>query len=225
MIMPNVLMTGGTGFVGKWMQKTRRPHVNIWAMSREDYETYSLDRISGIHFVIHLAPIDPALAIECAHNNNARLLYCSSGIVYHAENDTQYRRDKMRWEADCLASGLDVVIARLFSFWGSCKMQKAFFNAARNGEPLEIWGDVTRSLMTGADMGRRMWDILRYGEMGQAYDVGSTRPITALQLAQRIKALCNTTSEIVDVSEIVKEHIENPIPMPHYVPENVVELP
>lgn len=205
----NVLITGGTGFVGSWMKKTMPAGFNGWYMSRQDYEDVLIESITGIDYVVHLANISPVGAIECARNNNARLLYCSSGIVYHPENNNEYRQNKMRWESECLYSGLNVVIARLFTFWGSSKAQLALFDAARKGKPLEVWGDCTRSFMTGADMGRRMWDILLHKERGQAYDVGSYRPITILRLAEKIKAF--TGCEI--------RQIKKDIPMSYYVPE------
>jgi hypothetical protein len=67
--------------------------------------------------------------------------------------------------------------------------------------------------MHGAEMGRLMWTILLHGERGQAYDVGSERPVTILRLAQRIKAVCNTQSEIV--------YIDKPVDVPVYLPKDM----
>lgn len=208
--MNNVLITGGTGFVGSWMKKTMPADFNGWYMSRDDYERVLIESVRGINYVVHLANVSPTGAIECARNNNARLLCCSSGAVSHPENDTEYRQNKIKWEAECLYSGLDVVIARLFTFWGSSKAQLALFDAARKGKPLEVWGDCTRSFMTGADLGRRMWDILLNKERGQAYDVGSYKPVSILRLAQRIQAFTGC-----EIKQVDKE-----IPMPYYVPES-----
>lgn len=208
----NVLITGGTGFVGSWMRKTQPAHLNAWFMSRADYEMVYIERTTGIDYVVHLANVSPYPAIECARRNDARLLYCSSGAVYHPENDNEYRRNKMDWESECLYSGVDVIIARPFTFLGFSPAQTTLFDAARAGRPLEVWGDCIRSFMTGADLGRMMWAILFEGERGQAYDVGSDRPVTILRLAQRIKALCRTDSEIV--------FVDKPVPMPVYLPEN-----
>ena len=209
----NVLVTGGTGFVGSWMKKTKPDDCNFWGMSKDDYNKVAFESSTGVNSVVHLAPIAPTNAIQCARLNNARLLYCSSGIVYHPENDTEYRQNKIRWEQECLESGVDVVIARPFTFMGSSKVWNALFKAAREGKPLEVyWIPTTRSFMHGAEMGRWMWAILLRGRSGQAYDVGSSKPVPIWTLAERIKALCKTDSEI--------RYLHKVVPMPVYLPEN-----
>lgn len=141
--------------------------------------------------IVHLAPICPDVVLGCAKRLGVRLLYCSSGIVYHPENNNEYRQNKIRWEGYCLESGVDVVIARLFTFSGARLSADhaivAFEMAAENNEPLKIWGDgsCVRSYMPGSELGRWMWAILFRGERGQAYDVGSDEPITMLELAKR----------------------------------------
>ena len=203
----NAFVTGGTGFVGTWMRKTRPDGVSLAGVGRDKYDV--INRVTQMDYIVHLAPVDPIDAIEAARDNNCRLLYCSSGIVYHPENDTQYRRDKMQWEFDCLTSGVDVVIARLFTFMQSSTVYNALFDAARAGNQLRVWGDCTRSFMHGRRMGEQMWDILRHGENGCAYDVGSDRAITVMQLAQRIHAFTGC---------VIKQVKNHPVPMPVYLP-------
>lgn len=197
----NVIVTGGTGFVGTWMQKTQPEGVNAACLSRANYsealESMECDAI------VHLANISPTLAIEQTKRNNARLLYCSSGIVYYPENNIQYRQNKIEWEAECLQSGADVVIARLFTFRGNGlddnKAIVQFERAAKANKPLHIWGDgsTIRSYMHGIQLGVLMWAILQNGKRGEAYDVGSDTPITMLELANRIVAENNSKSKII----------------------------
>lgn len=215
--MKNILMTGGTGFVGTWMQKKKPVDCNIFAMDRYDYEKNYFEDAGDIDYVVHLAPTAPRRALICAKHNHARMLYCSSGCVYHPENDTEYRQNKIKWEGVCLDSGADVVIARLFAFCGvghmrpgEGKAMKTFFENARVGKPLEVWGDCTRSFMFGARMAEWMWSILFHGESREAYDVGSDLPMTILRLAQRISAF--TGCEI--------KQVDQPISVPVYLPEN-----
>lgn len=212
--MSNVLVTGGTGFVGHWLNVTAAPDLQLFNLNRHG----TPDKLTGFDYVIHLAHVSPAKAIECAKRNNARLLYCSSGIVYHAENDTQYRHEKMQWEAECLASGVDVVIARLFAVWGNRldddKAQTIYTKAAKANEFIYLrnGGRTVRSYMHGSEMARWFWAILLRGKSGEAYDVGSDTPITMLDLANQIKKEYHSRSEFVTNN--------TPEAMPVYVPRD-----
>lgn len=232
--MPKVLITGGTGFVGSWMRRTQPEGTNCLYVGRRHDEWKVVgykgkgeaDTWKDVEFsfggypkyIVHLAPIAPTESIELAKLNNIRLLYCSSGIVYHSENDTEYRRNKIKWEAECLASGVDVVITRLFTFSGEGlddgKAIVQFERAAARGEPLRIWGDgsCVRSYMPGDEMGRRLWAVLLKGKSRESYDIGSIVPITMLDLAKRIIKEHNSKSEI-----IVEGGVD---PMPNYLPED-----
>ena len=188
--MPNVIVTGGTGFVGYWMKQTQPDGLNCKYIGKLDYHLWYW-HVCEWDYVIHLAPEPPTRAISAALLNGCRLLYCSSGIIYHSENDTEYRRAKVDGEKQCLDSGADVVIARLFTFSGERLTPDhaivAFEQAAQIGQPLHIWGDgsCVRSYMHGEEMGRLLWAILLHGERGEAYDVGSDEPVTMLELARR----------------------------------------
>ncbi len=207
--MDKVLVTGGTGFCGFWMQQTQPKNIQAMYM---DSRIYRMGGWPVPDYIVHLANIEPASVAHFALKCNARLLYCSSGIVYHPENDTEYRRNKIVWEQQALQSGADVVIARLFTFYGERlddnKAVVQFEKSAKAGKPLRIWGDGSciRSYMHGSELGRWMWAILLKGKRGEAYDVGDDRPVTMLELA--------------------KLHSENIIieggidPMPVYLPPN-----
>lgn len=206
--MTNVLIAGGTGFVGHWMQQTQPEEIKSRAYL--DHKQYNWRRFHW-DAIVHLAPIAPTEYLEFANKYNTRLLYCSSGIVYHPENNTEYRMNKIMGEQECLNSGVDVVIARLFTFCGERlddnKAITQFEKAAKNGEPLRIWGDgnAVRSYMHGSELGKWMWAILLRGQSGEAYDVGSDEPITLLDLAKRYS------------DNIIIEN-SRPDPMPVYLP-------
>jgi nucleoside-diphosphate-sugar epimerase len=188
--MANVLITGGTGFVGSWMAKTKPAGFEIYALNRHNYETEWWD-MWDFDYIVHLANVSPDKVIEASRYNHVRVLYCSSGIVYHEENNTEYRQNKIKWEKACLDSGVDVVIARLFTFSGEGlddnKAIVQFQKAAGAGQPLRVWGDGSciRSYMHGSILGKWMWAILLKGKTGEAYDVGDDKPITMLELARR----------------------------------------
>ena len=211
--MRNVLITGGTGFVGKWMQKTCPEDINILPLSRWAFNNLKWHTIYW-DYIVHLAPILPDRVIKLAKRTGARLLYCSSGIVYYPEVNTEYRKMKLKGETMLQYANIDHVTARLFTFFGDGlddnKAITQFFKSARAGKPLKVYGDgsCVRSYMHGAEMGRQMWKILLEGERGHAYDVGSTQTITMQRLAERIQTLTGASIEYVDTL----------IPVPEYYP-------
>jgi len=215
----NAIMTGGTGFVGGWMVRKRPPDVNVGVLSSTSYQWPLLEDIENMQYVIHLAPVPPTRAIDCALRNNARLLYCSSGIVYHPENDTEYCKAKMAGERECLESGADVVIARLFTFMDSSWVWRTLFKNAREGKLLPVYIDIEkptstyRSFMHGSEMARWMWAILLNGQGGEAYDVGSDRAISISDFARRIQNF--TGCRFI---YLVKD-----IPVPFYLPPNTAK--
>lgn len=219
--MPKVLITGGTGFVGYHMQQTAPSDMQLTLMSRRDYfleipQWFSDRYYQKYDYIVHLAPVAPNLVIKCAQHSRARLLYASSGIVYHPEWDTEYRRNKMAWEKECLEKYPNTVIARLFTFCGEKltpdHAYPAFEQAAKDGKPIRIWGDgfCIRSYMHGEEMGRQLWAILLRGKSGEAYDIGSDEPVTMLELAQKFS------------DNVIIEN-RRPDPMPCYLPTDTAK--
>ena len=211
--MDKVLITGGTGFVGKWMRKTQPNDLISYWLSRADYDLESWKPIDW-DYIVHLAPILPDRVIKLAKITGARLLYCSSGIVYVDDNDTEYRNMKLNGERMCQYANIDHVIARLFTFFGDGlddnKAITQFFKSARAGKPLKVYGDgsCVRSYMHGAEMARQMWRILLDGKSKHAYDVGSTQTTTMKRLAERIHAFTGARIEYIDAD----------VPVPEYYP-------
>lgn len=212
----NVLITGGTGFVGSWMR--RKMPANLTCLQLLNREDYDLDfgRWHNMKwdYIIHLAPVSPSLVIEVARGNNARLLYASSGAVYHPEyQDKEYRDNKLRWEQECLDSGVDVVIARLFTFMRSSRAYNAIFGCVRSGHKPTVSRGCVRSFMYPGEMARQLWAILLRGESGHAYDVGSDRAISMVDLALRIHKFTGCSSMIS----------HEPVPMSEYLPPNTAK--
>ena len=213
--MDKVLITGGTGFVGHWLRQTERHGLSVDYLSSANYSDENWWNWQ-YNYIIHCAPISPEKVIKCAKKYAARLLYVSSGIVYHYEIDTEYRKNKVAWEEMCLDSGVDTVVARLFTFYGDHlddnKAIVQFEKAAKAGQPLHIWGDgsCVRSYMHGLELGRWLWAILLHGESGQAYDVGSDESVTMLELARKYS------------DNIIIEN-SRPDPMTYYMPRDTAK--
>lgn len=213
--MNKILVTGGTGFVGRWMSVTQ-PHPNsVNYLNRREYDEGHWHHARW-DYIVHLAPISPLEVINYCLYKDCRLLFASSGAVY--ERQTEYAKNKRKWEQECVNSHLNYVIARLFTFYGDGldddKAISRFSKAAALGKPIEIWGDgnTVRSYMSGEEMGKWMWAILFHGVKHEAYDVGSDAPITMFQLAQMVNESFGNKSEIV---------LENrPDDCPYYMPRN-----
>ena len=211
--MDSVLITGGTGFVGSWMEKTQPDNVSGYYFNHRGEVKGDYDLVVP-KYIVCLAPIDPIDEIYLAQEMGARLLYCSSGAVYHPEyQDKEYRDNKIKWEQECLDSGVDVVIARLFTFARSSKAYNAIFGCVRAGHKPTVSRECVRSFMYPREMARWMWAILLRGESGQAYDVGSDRVTSMVDLALRIHKFTGCSSMVS----------HEPVPMPHYLPPDTAK--
>jgi len=208
----NVLVTGGTGFVGKWMQYAQPINLKVTYLNRIEYKKYKWVN-ENFDYIVHLANIDPVEVLR--HSHLAKILYCSSGAAY--DQTTQYADNKRQWEYKCVTSGLQVVIARLFTFYGDGldeeKAISQFIHSAKLNEPIVVYNnDTIRSYMHGKELGAWMWSILIHGKNGETYDVGSDTPINMLQLAKAVKIKYNSNSEIISANI--------PSPCPYYMPRD-----
>jgi nucleoside-diphosphate-sugar epimerase len=189
-----VLVTGGTGFVGWWMQQTQPKDIAAVYMNREQYEKETLWKYD---YFVHLAPTSPARILKHAEMYHNRVMFASSGAVY--EKQDNYAYNKRLWEAQCKHSEAYVVIARLFCFVGA-HMPEAFDDGKTpsilqfiregiKGGPIHYY-DVgyIRSYMYGEDLGHWMWKILLDGE--GVYDVGSSLPVSMRQVAHAVANVC-----------------------------------
>ena len=104
--------------------------------------------------------------------------------------------------------GLRCVIARLFNTVGPRQSPQygnvipRFVKAALAGEPLEVHGDgsQTRCFCHVADTVRALAALATHeASAGQIYNVGSTDPVTILELANRILELTESSSNVVFV--------------------------
>jgi UDP-glucose 4-epimerase len=116
--------------------------------------------------------------------------------------------------------GLDCVIARLFNTVGPRQSGQygmvipRFVERALAGAPLGVHGDgtQTRSFCHVSDTVRALRALMDAGELsGQAFNVGSTERVSILELAERVRALTRSRSDIefVPYSEVYGLGIED----------------
>jgi nucleoside-diphosphate-sugar epimerase len=211
-----ILMTGGSGFVGRWMYAAK-PTPNVYALNRQDYESGEW-RFQPWDYIIHLAHVNPFEVIECAKCNGARILYASSGATVD-KYPGEYSKAKLEAEDMLLESGLDVRIARLYTFCGGYMQNRyAVINMihdAIESSTIKIRGEnVTRSYMYASDMADWMWAILLRSKPGATYNVGSEQPVTMWQLAREIQKHFDHPM-IMEKREYFHE------PRPYYVPDTL----
>lgn len=209
-----VLITGGTGYVGYWMRQTQPNESIVLYLDHSRFEQEWEQADFGA--IVHLAPISPGRVLKYAKRNETRVLFASSGAIYEGTNEYAY--NKRAWELQCVHSGVDVVIARLFTFVGArLKNLYAithFVEAAKMGKPLEVWGDgsTIRSYLYGEDLGRWMWKLLLEGE--GIYDVGGSKAYSILEVAMVVS----------DVTGAKIQLLNDGHPSTHYLPDTARAL-
>ncbi len=103
--------------------------------------------------------------------------------------------------------GLDCIIARLFNTVGPRQSAQYgmvipnFVERALTGEPLEVHGDgsQTRCFCHVSDTIRALAGLMDAPSSGEIFNVGSQEPIAILDLAERVRSMTGSSSEIVHV--------------------------
>lgn len=116
--------------------------------------------------------------------------------------------------------GLPVVIFRLFNTVGPRQTGRygmvvpRFVGQALRGEPITVYGDgeQTRCFADVRDVVRAIIGLAEHpGAIGEVFNIGNTEEISISQLAQRIKALAGSRSEIIYIpyAEAYEEGFED----------------
>jgi nucleoside-diphosphate-sugar epimerase len=224
-----VLITGGTGWVGQWMQHEAPVDAELVVLNHTQYDTLPWDQ-DDYDYIIHLAIVDPQRVIECAKRCGARVLFSSSGAVYHAVlND--YGKQKVESERMFAESGIDFVTVRIFALAGAFMKWNnfalgCFIRDAVAGGPINIQGDglTIRSYLYGEDMARWMWKALFQGRSGVAYDVGSEYGVTIADLARMIASNFDPQPKVIIHGKIAKEQAPVYLPVDVYKTKNELQV-
>lgn len=167
-------------------------------------------------------------AASLARSSGARLLYLSSSEVYgrdgqHAESvelivparrgaRMEYSLGKLTAEHVlfnlAMEEQFEVRVVRPFNVageWQSAQLGfviPKFFDAALNGNPLQIYGDGSqrRSFCHVSDLARGVIAVQNATSADKIYNVGNPNNITSIEaLAHTIRSLCRSTSSIEHV--------------------------
>lgn len=229
MIYDHVLITGGTGFVGRWFEYwlEMRRGSDVISLDRAGYEAVAWDDFRW-DAIVHLAPVAPTRVIECAKRCGARVLFASSGEVYHS-NPNQYGLDKIAAEQELARSGVDYVVARMFAFMGGWMNYDyfaagTFIKQAIENHHITIRGNgmVRRTYLYGLDMAEWLWAILERGKSGHFYDVGGEQPVTLIDLANEVAANFIPQPDVTLTGEL--QDIHTPFYYPNYARRTREEL-
>lgn len=163
--------------------------------------------------------------LEVARRSRARFLLASTSEVYgdplvHPQHESYpgnvdptgprsaYDEGKRFAEALTVAyvrhKGLDARIVRIFNSYGprmrpsDGRMVSSFFASALRGEPLVVHGSgrQTRSLCYVADTARGLVAAMERGRAGEAYNIGSPKELTVLEVARLVRRVARSSSPI-----------------------------
>ena len=135
-----------------------------------------------------------------------------------------YAASKLMDEFTALAyhrtNGLPVIIARLFNTVGPRQtgtygmVIPRFVSQALVNKPMTVYGDgsQTRTFTYVKDVVAALMGLMAHdGSLGEVINIGGTEEVSILTLAEKIKALCNSTStiEFVPYSEAFGKDFED----------------
>jgi len=150
-------------------------------------------------------------------------VYGKSGKVPFSEDDDRLLgpTTKSRWSYSCSKAideflalayhkekQLPVVLVRLFNTVGPRQTGQygmvvpRFVQAAMSGQPIRVYGDGAQSRCFGyvGDVVNAVTALMEHpGAVGQIFNVGSNEEISIMELAQKVKALTGSQSEIVKI--------------------------
>lgn len=197
--------------------------------SRERYEVGHW-RFTPWDYIVHLAPVSPRSILTIFPH--ARILFASSGAAISSHYDTindgshglhpEYADNKRKWEAECIASGQDVVIVRPYTFVGAhLQPNKAimqFIAMAQAGGPVTLLGTgkTVRSYLYGSEMGEWLWTYLFSGQRGPV-ELGGKTPYTMREISSMVAEAAGVAWEhkqddsIVDTEYLPLHGIEEKI--------------
>ena len=148
-----------------------------------------------------------------------RIIYVSSSEVYGEPRELPIKEESVKGpvstygvsklSAEIYANayvkefGLDIRIVRFFNVYGKNQIPifvvPIFINKALKNEEIKVFGngEQTRCFTYVKDAVEGILTVVEKGKAGEAYNIGNNRPTTVWELAQLVKDLTNSKSEII----------------------------
>lgn len=148
-----------------------------------------------------------------------RMIYSSSSEVYGEPRELPIKEESVKgpvstYGVSKLAAeiyakaynqelGADIKIARFFNVYGPGQENNwvvpIFINKALKNEPITVFGNgnQTRCFTYVEDIADGVLKVFDKGKAGEAYNIGNNVPTTILELAQIVKEVTKSKSEIV----------------------------
>ena len=177
---------------------------------------------------------------ECAMQAGTKhIIFSSSSEVYGEPRELPIREDSVKgpvstYGVSKLASEIyakaynhkhntDIKIVRFFNVYGPGQANNfvvpIFINNALQNKPLKVFGDgkQTRCFTFVEDIVGAVMKVVEKGNTGEAYNIGNNQPTTILELAQIVKEVTQSKSEIVKIpfgkeSRLKERDIEYRVP-------------
>ena len=150
-----------------------------------------------------------------------RMIYSSSSEVYGEPRELPIKEDSVKgpvstYGVSKLAAeiyakaynqefGTDIRIVRFFNVYGPGQQPNwvvpIFISKALRNEQIKVFGNgnQTRCFTYVEDVADGVLKVFDKGKRGEAYNIGNNRPTTILELAQIIKEVTKSKSEIIKV--------------------------
>ncbi|HLG25027.1 MAG TPA: NAD-dependent epimerase/dehydratase family protein [Candidatus Nanoarchaeia archaeon] len=167
------------------------------------------------------------------------IVYSSSSEVYGEPRELPIREDSVKgpvstYGVSKLAAeiyakaynyefGTDIKIVRFFNVYGPRQPNNfvvpIFINNALENKPLRVFGagNQTRCFSYVEDIADGVLTVIEKGKRGEAYNIGNNKPTTILELAETVKEITKSKSEIVKVgfgneSRLKEREVEYRVP-------------
>jgi|TARA_Y100000310_G_scaffold336415_1_gene420901 UDP-glucose 4-epimerase len=147
-----------------------------------------------------------------------KMVYSSSSEVYGEPRELPIKEDSVKGPVSTYGvsklaaeiyakaynqeSGTDIKIVRFFNVYGpgqeSNWVVPIFLNKALKNEPISVFGEgnQTRCFTYVEDIAEGVLTVFEKGKAGEAYNIGNNKPTTILELAQIVKEITKSKSEI-----------------------------
>ena len=179
--------------------------------------------------VIERCVLGTDVVLRIASRYRKKMLLASTSEIYGKNTQVPFNEDadrilgpttRSRWSYSCSKAideflalaffkekGLPILIVRLFNTIGPRQTGQygmvvpRFIDAAMQDKPISVYGDGTQSrcFCHVSDVVRAIVELSEQEQWGEIYNVGNEQEITIMELAETVKRITGSKSEIVTI--------------------------